>query len=71
MGLVGLRKALRDGTAYDLGFMRGSPATTKRDLLVMGTNRSAPATRTVSDAVIVDAIWPLAAPQKGSAVAAK
>jgi hypothetical protein len=42
MGLVGLRKAVRDGTAYDLGFRRGSPATTKRDLLFMGTNLSAP-----------------------------
>ena len=43
MGLVGLRKALRDGTEYDLGFLRGSPATAKRELLVMGTNLSAPA----------------------------
>jgi hypothetical protein len=42
MGLVGLRKAVRDGTAYDLGFRRGSPATMKRDLLFMGTNLSAP-----------------------------
>jgi hypothetical protein len=43
MGLVGLRKALHDGTEYDLGFLRGSPATTKRDLWFMGTNLSAPA----------------------------
>jgi hypothetical protein len=43
LGLVGLRQALRDGTAYDLGFMRGSPATIKRDLWFMGTNLSAPA----------------------------
>jgi hypothetical protein len=42
MGVVGLRKALRDGTEYDLGFLRGSPATTKRNLLFMGTNLSAP-----------------------------
>ena len=38
-----MRKALRDGTEYDLGFLRGSPATMKRDLLVMGTNLSPPA----------------------------
>ena len=43
MGLVGLRKALRDGTEYDLGFARGSPDTMKRDLWFMGTNLSAPA----------------------------
>ena len=42
MGLVGLRKALRDGTEFDLGFTRGSPATTKRDLWLMVTNLSAP-----------------------------
>ena len=42
MGLVGLRKALHEGTEYDLGFLRGSPATTKRDLWFMGTNLSAP-----------------------------
>ena len=42
MGLVGLRKALHEGTEYDLGFLRGSPATMKRDLLFMGTNLSAP-----------------------------
>jgi hypothetical protein len=43
MGLVGLRKALRDGTEFDLGFTRGSPETMKRDLWLMGTNLSAPA----------------------------
>ena len=43
MGLVGLRKALRDGTAYDLGFTRGTPETMKRDLWFMGTNLSPPA----------------------------
>jgi hypothetical protein len=43
MGLVGLRKALRDGTEYDLDFTRGSPETMKRDLWFMGTNLSAPA----------------------------
>jgi hypothetical protein len=43
LGLLGVRKALRDGTAYDLGFLRGSPATMKRDLWFMGTNLSAPA----------------------------
>ena len=42
LGLLGLRKALREGTEYDLGFLRGSPETTKRDLLFMGTNLSAP-----------------------------
>ena len=42
LGLLGVRKALRDGTEYDLGFLRGSPATTKRDLWFMGTNLSAP-----------------------------
>jgi hypothetical protein len=43
LGLLGLRKALRNGTEYDLGFMRGAPATMKRDLWFMGTNLSAPA----------------------------
>ena len=43
LGLRGVRKALRDGTEYDLGFMRGSPSTMKRDLWFMGTNLSAPA----------------------------
>ena len=43
MGLVGVRKALRDGTEFDLGFTRGSPEPMKRDLLFMGTNLSAPA----------------------------
>ena len=42
LGLLGVRKALREGTEYDLGFLRGSPATMKRDLLFMGTNLSAP-----------------------------
>ena len=43
LGLLGVRKALRDGTVYDLGFLRGSPATMKRDLWLMGTNLSPPA----------------------------
>ena len=43
MGLVGLRKALRDRTEYDLGFTRGTPEAMKRDLWIMGTNLSAPA----------------------------
>jgi hypothetical protein len=42
-GLLGVRKALRDGTAYDLGFMRGSPEAMKRDLWFMGTSLSPPA----------------------------
>jgi hypothetical protein len=42
LGLRGVRKALREGTEYDLGFLRGSSATMKRDLLFMGTNLSAP-----------------------------
>ena len=42
LGLLGVRKALREGTEYDLGFLRGSSATMKRDLLFMGTNLSAP-----------------------------
>jgi hypothetical protein len=37
LGPLGLRKAPRHGTEYDLGFMRGSPATLKRDLWFMGT----------------------------------
>jgi hypothetical protein len=41
-GLLGVRKALLDGTAYDVGFMRGSPEAMKRDLWFMGTNLSAP-----------------------------
>jgi hypothetical protein len=41
-GLLGVRKALRDRTAYDVGFTRGSPEAMKRDLVFMGTNLSAP-----------------------------
>ena len=41
MGLVGLRKALRDRTEYDLGFTRGSPETMKRDPWIIATNLSA------------------------------
>ena len=51
MGLVGLRKALRDGTEYDLGFTRGSPETMKRDLWFMGTNLSAPASMLLAQAL--------------------
>ena len=51
MGLVGLRKALRDGTEYDLGFTRGSPETMKRDLWFMGTNLSAPAWMLLAEAL--------------------
>ena len=54
MGLVGLRKALRDGTEYDLGFTRGSPETMKRDLWFMGTNLSAPASMLLAQALATD-----------------
>jgi hypothetical protein len=43
LGLLGLRKALHNGTEYDLGFMRGSSATVRRDLWLIGTNLSPPA----------------------------
>ena len=42
IGLVGLRKALRDRTEYDLGFTRGTPETMKRDPWIIATNLSAP-----------------------------
>ena len=42
LALLGLRKALRDRTPAEVGFMRGSPETMKRDIWFMGTNLSAP-----------------------------
>ena len=42
LGLVGLRHAVRTGTGYDVGFLRGSPETARRDRWLMGTNLSAP-----------------------------
>lgn len=42
LGVAGLRRALRDRTAYDIGIMRGSPEHIGRDQWVTGTNLSAP-----------------------------
>jgi cation transport ATPase len=42
LGVAGLAKALKDGTAYDIGFLRGSPDTISRDQWITGTNLSAP-----------------------------
>ncbi|MFI7481548.1 hypothetical protein ACH9EU_03940 [Kocuria sp. M1R5S2] len=42
LGLAGLRKALRERTAYDVGFLRGSREHLGRDAVLMGTNLSAP-----------------------------
>ena len=42
LGLVGLRRAVSTGTCYDLGFLRGSLDTARRDRWLMGTNLSAP-----------------------------
>jgi hypothetical protein len=42
LGLAGLAKALRSRGSFDIGIMRGSPATVARDQWVTGTNLSAP-----------------------------
>jgi hypothetical protein len=42
LGLAGLAKALRSRGSFDIGIMRGSPATIDRDQWVTGTSLSAP-----------------------------
>lgn len=42
LGLIGLRKALRERTSYDVWKLKGDPAHVARDQWVMGTNLSAP-----------------------------
>ena len=42
LGLVGLRHAIRTGSSYDIGFLRGSLQTARRDRWLIGTNLSAP-----------------------------
>jgi len=50
LGLAGLRQAVRTGTSYDLGFLRGSLDTARRDRWLMGTNLSAPGVTLVAQA---------------------
>ena len=42
LGVLGLRRALRERTAFDIGFWRGSTDTIERDQWITGTNLSAP-----------------------------
>ncbi|TLM81926.1 hypothetical protein FDW83_14420 [Pseudarthrobacter sp. NamE2] len=42
LGLMGLRKALRDRTSYDVWKFKGDPKHIERDHWVCGTNLSAP-----------------------------
>ena len=42
LGLAGLAKALRSRGSFDIGIMRGSPATIERDQWITGTSLSAP-----------------------------
>lgn len=56
LGLAGLRKAVRDRTCYDIGFMRGSPDTLHRDLWVLGTNLSAPVVMLILQAAATAAL---------------
>jgi len=51
LGLVGLRHAVRTGSSYDLGLLRGSLDTARRDRWLMGTNLSAPGTMLVTQGV--------------------
>jgi hypothetical protein len=51
LGLLGLRYAIRTGTSYDLGFLRGSLETARRDRWLMGTNLSAPGVMLLAQAV--------------------
>jgi hypothetical protein len=51
LGLAGLRHAVRTGTSYDVGFLRGSVETARRDRWLMGTNLSAPGVMLVAQAV--------------------
>jgi MGT family glycosyltransferase len=51
LGVLGLRRALRDRTAFDIGFWRGSTDTIGRDQWITGTNLSAPGVMLVLQAV--------------------
>ena len=51
LGLAGLRHAVRTGTSYDIGLLRGSPDTARRDRWLMGTNLSAPGVMLVAQGV--------------------
>lgn len=42
LGLAGLAQALRSRGSFDIGIMRGAPATIDRDQWVTGTSLSAP-----------------------------
>jgi hypothetical protein len=51
LGLVGLRHAVRTGTSYDLGLLRGSLDTARRDRWLMGSNLSAPGVMLIAQGV--------------------
>jgi uncharacterized membrane protein len=51
LGLSGLAKALRSRGSFDIGVLRGSPATIDRDQWVTGTSLSAPGLMLVLQAV--------------------
>ncbi len=51
LGLLGLRHAIRTGSSYDLGLLRGSSETARRDRWLMGTNLSAPGVMLITQAV--------------------
>jgi hypothetical protein len=53
LGLAGLRHAARTGSSYDIGFLRGSPQTARRDRWLMGTNLSAPGVMLLAQAVCI------------------
>jgi hypothetical protein len=53
LGLVGLRYAVRTGSTYDYGFLRGSLDTARRDRWLIGTDVSAPGVMLVAQAVSI------------------
>jgi hypothetical protein len=56
LGVLGLRRALRERTAFDIGFLRGSTDTIERDQWITGTNLSAPGVMLVLQAVCTAAL---------------
>jgi UDP:flavonoid glycosyltransferase YjiC (YdhE family) len=56
LGVAGLRRALRERTAYDIGFLRGSTDTIERDQWITGTNLSAPGVMLVLQAACTAAL---------------
>lgn len=55
-GLTGMAVAIRHGHAYDVGFMKGTPARVARDSILTGTALSAPVTMLASQAALTTVV---------------